>query len=382
MKRILIFGSTGSVGLNALDVVRKNKKYFRVEGLCTYENIDKLCRQIKEFSPSCVCVVNEKKAGALKKKIGTRIRIFRGAEGLEEFSRLTGDISLMAISGIAALAPLMINLKYAKRVALANKEAVITAGKFIFEAAAKFNTEIIPVDSEINAFFQLFTETRRSFARVYLTASGGPLLGYTKRQLSGIGVAQALSHPTWKMGSRITIDSATLVNKGFEAIETHRFFGVGYDNIRIVIHRESIVHGLVEFDDHTIFSCMYPTDMRIPISFALFYPERHGGNKALDFERNFGLSFRPINIAAYPLLELILAAAKRGDNSLVILNACDETAIKYFLEEKIKFTAIHGAMRHIFDIYPAQKIKNLGDIFYWDKWAREKTKEYLAKGKG
>ena len=395
MKKIIIFGSTGSIGKSALDVVRQSPGKFRILGLSANRDTKTLYKQIKEFSPKYVCVRDEKAAKAIKPDLDKICKLFKGDKGLEEFSNLKSDISIMAISGISALKPLLVNIRYAKRIALANKESLVTAGKLIFNEARRFNTEIIPVDSEINALFQLVSINREDIKannilrKIYLTASGGALADYKKKDLDKVSVKQVLNHPTWKMGRRITVDSATLMNKGFEVIESHYFFNIPYDKINIVIHKESVVHALVEYKDDTFFSCMYSPDMRMPISFALYYPERFDSDKKksviskgtsfLKNKNGFLCSFYPVNYSKYPILEIILQSAKKQDNSLIILNACDEIAIDYFLKKKIKFTDIYRVIKFMFNRYPAAKITDINDIFYWDNWGRIKTREYLNK---
>ena len=384
MKKVLIFGSTGSVGKSALEVLGGDRKQFRVLGLCANSNTEILRQQIKEFKPLYVCVKDEAAAKKISKTLGKGIKLFTGDKGLEEFAQISSDISFMAISGISCLKPLLINIRYARRIALANKESLVTAGFLIFSAAEKFNTEILPVDSEINALFQLLAKRKAKgrgddLRKVYLTASGGALLDYNKKDLNKVGVKEVLAHPTWKMGRRITVDCATLVNKAFEAIETHYFFDLSYEKIDIVLHKESIAHALVECKDNTLFACLYPPDMKMPISFALYHPKRAESSCEVNFKKGFSFSFSQINYSKYPLLSLVLKAAKRGDNSLVVLNACDEVAIDYFLKGKINFTDIDKAMKKLFKVYPQHKIKTIDDVFHWDDWARAKTKEYLDK---
>ena len=394
MKKIIIFGSTGSIGESALQVIRRDEKNLKVIGLCANRDIKTLRAQIKEFAPKYVCVRDEMSAKRLKRELGKGIKLYSGEKGLEDFSALNSDISIMAISGISCLKPLLINIQHTKRVALANKESIVTGGSFIFQLAEKFNTEILPVDSEINALYQIIGPDKLGFAsngfcKVYLTASGGALSSYKKKDLVNVSVKKVLSHPTWKMGKRVTIDSATLVNKGFEVIETHHFFNLPFEKIGIVIHRESAVHALVECKDNTIFACLYPPDMQMPISFALYYPERFYSKDEGCFSfpntlssnkrKIISYSFSPIDYKKYPLLAMVLEAARRDGNSLVVLNACDEVAIDYFLRKKIKFTDIHKVMQHIDQEHSVCKIKGIEDIFFWDSWAREKTKEYLER---
>lgn len=385
MKKVVIFGSTGSIGKSTLGVIRKGKSDFKVLGLCANEDIKTLSRQIKEFKPRYVCVRNEAAAEKLQSKISKKIKLFKGEQGLFEFSAISSDISLMAISGISCLRPLLINIEHTKRVALANKESIVTAGSLVFKKARQFNTQIIPVDSEINALFQLikvnnnFNGSSNGFRKVYLTASGGALAGYKLKDLAKVKVKDVLAHPTWSMGARVTIDSATLVNKGFEVIEAHNFFGIPFDKIDIIIHKESAIHALAEFKDNSLVASLYPPDMRMPISYALYYPKRFDSGRDVNFKSRFSYSFEPIRYSKYPLLKIILDAATKGDNALVVLNACDEVAIDYFLKKKIKFTDIHKVMKYISKNYPSKKIKKVDDVFFWDNWAREKTKQYLNK---
>ncbi|MDD4954746.1 MAG: 1-deoxy-D-xylulose-5-phosphate reductoisomerase, partial [Candidatus Omnitrophica bacterium] len=312
---------------------------------------------------------------AKKVKLNGRVKLFKGETGLNEFASIACDTSLMAISGISALRPLMTNIRHAKNIALANKESMVTAGNFVLEEAKKYKTKILPVDSEINALYQLLVS--KDFSKVYLTASGGALFNYKPRDLGKVCVKTVLSHPTWSMGRRITIDSATLVNKGFEVVEAHCFFNLPYENIGIVIHRESTVHAFVEFKDKTLFACMYPPDMRLPISFALGYPKRIDALKADNFKDKLTLSFEPLKQNQFPLLDIILKGAKCGGNSLPVLNGCDEVAVEYFLNGRIKFTDMYKAMNYIFTHYKPSRMSALDDVFYWDAWARERTREYL-----
>ncbi len=385
MKQVMIFGSTGSVGRNVLSVLAANPKQFKVLGLSAHNDIKTLRRQIKEFHPRYVCVRNEQKARELAARLEGGVRLFGGETGLEEFACIASDISFMAISGISSLKPLLANLAHTKRVALANKESIVTAGRLVFQRARECNTEILPVDSEINALFQLLDARHpgpgadSQFRRVYLTASGGALASYRKKDLSRLTQRQVLAHPTWKMGKRITVDSTTMVNKGFEVVETHSFFGIPYDNISIVLHKESAVHALVECNDNSLFACIYPPDMRMPIAHALYYPQRFSESAHTNFKREVSFSFSPLERSRYPLLELVLAAAKRQDNSLVALNACDEVSIGYFLQKKIKFIDIPKIMSRLFQQCPSAKVSSLEDVFYWDNWARQKTEEYVAK---
>lgn len=383
MKKLIIFGSTGSIGKNSLKVAASAKGDFKVIGLSANKDITTLYDQIKQFRPLYVAVRDELAAKKLKPKLSRGIKLFSGQEGLLEFSKLACDISVMAISGVSSLLPLMENIKHAKRIALANKESIVVGGELVFRRARRYKTQILPVDSEINALFQLFAEnkslTNGSLDKVYLTASGGALCGYKSKELAKVGVSEVLNHPTWKMGRRITVDSATLVNKGFEVIETHFFFGLPYEKIDILLHRESTIHALAQGLDGTLFACLYPPDMKLPISFALHYPKRKPQARRINFNNRFSYNFQPMRYDSYPLLKLILAAAKRQDNSLAILNAADEVTVNSFLEGKIKFTDIHKVMAHIFKSYPKTKIRTINDVLRWDSWGRAKTIERINK---
>lgn len=380
-KKILVFGSTGSVGKNALEIIKANKDKFEVIGLCSNRNIEVLAKQVNEFKPRYVCLKDKSFSARLLKKAKGRFKLFGGQAGLEEFSRIDSDISVMAISGIGCLKPLLINIAYTKRVALANKEAVVAAAKFIFAKARKHSTEVVPVDSEINAVYQLLNLTgvaNKDLDKVYLTASGGSLFDYDRKSLERVTPAKVLDHPTWEMGKRITVDSATLVNKGFEAVEAHEFFNIDYSQIEILLHRQSLIHAMVRLKDQTCFSCVYPPDMKRPLSFALFYPQRLASSFSKNGEKKTSFSYQPIPYKKFPLLSIILKAAKRKDNSLIVLNAADEIAVDYFLKKKIKFIQIEKVLKRIFRLYPSSEVKSIKDVYFWDSWAREKTKEILG----
>lgn len=381
MKKVLVFGSTGSVGKNSLEVIEKNKDKFELIGICGNKNINQLIKQIRKFKPKYVCLKDKNAAFQLKKRTKIKFKLFSGKQGLEEFSALKSDISIMAISGMDCLGPLLINIENSKRIALANKETIVAAAKFIFKKAKKYKTEIIPVDSEINAIFQLLKLTnlnQKDLEKIYITASGGSLLNYDKNSLKKVTAAKVLNHPTWEMGKRITVDSATLVNKGFEVVEAHNFFNISYERIEILLHRQSLVHAMIELTDQTCFSCLYPPNMKNPISFALFYPKRIKLVAPAVSKKECNLSYQAICYRQFPLLRVILEAAKRDDNSLVILNACDEVVVDYFLNKRINFTQIEKILKKMFKIYPRKKLKSIKDIYYWDQWARDKTKEFLG----
>ena len=379
-KKVLIFGSTGSIGLNTLAVIRGDQENFEVMGICANNDVDTLLCQIKEFKPRYICVANETSARKITGKVPKNIIFFKGEQGLLDFARIKCDISVMAITGICALRPLWENIPHARRIALANKESVVTAGKILFKRAAKFHTEIIPVDSEINSLFQLF-DFEKEFNRVYITASGGPLLDYKKSDLNKVTSQKVLKHPTWKMGKRITVDSATLVNKAFEVVETHEFFNVPYDKIRVVIHRESVVHAMIERNDCSIFACMYPPDMKMPIAFSLYYPRRVFDKNMGLMKDKFSLNFEPIDIGKFPGFSTVLEAAEKGEAYLAAVNGADEVAVAGFLDKKIKFTDITEIIGKVFARCHAPKITDIHEVLFWDQWGREMAGKYISQGK-
>ena len=381
MKRVLIFGSSGSIGRSTLEIIRKNKRDFKVIGLSVNKNIDMLYRQIKEFSPSYVCVVNERAAKRLKKKLLGKIKVLYGEEGLREFSSLPADISVMGIVGISSLMPFITSLKHSKRVALASKEVLVVAGDIVKREVKKNKAELIPVDSEINALFQLLGCIKREhLKKIYITASGGPLLDYSSSSLKRVTPSMVLTHPNWRMGKRITVDSATLVNKGFEVMESHHLFDLDYEMIDVVVHRQSYVHAFVETKDSMLFSCWYKPNMVIPLAFSLYYPQRSFLGRGFDVSfSHFNLSFKKVNYRKFPLFRIVLEAAKKGGNFPIAVNAADEIAVRFFLEKKIKFYDIYRAVEHIFSKTKKDKVSSLKGVYFWDKWARVKTEEFLNK---
>ncbi len=380
MRDLMIFGSTGSIGRSTLDIIRRDRKNFKVKGLMVNKNIALLQKQIKEFIPSYVCVADERKAGLIKDKIPRGINFFYGPEGVREFSSVKSDISVMGIVGISSLEPLLINLPFTKRMALASKEPLVVAGGIVKEAIKDTGAELIPVDSEINALFQLFQGVKREYvSKVYLTASGGPLLECSREDLKRVTVCKVLSHPTWKMGARISVDSATLVNKAFEVMETHFLFDMDYNDIEIVIHRQSQVHALLQMRDYNFLACLYPPDMRLPLAFSLYYPFRYSFGEGKFPFYNKSISFEKVNLGKFPLLSIVLEAAKRGDNFPVVVNAADEVAIKYFLGGKIKFYDIYRVVREVYRKVRLKKVNDFADVIYWDGWARQVTEEVISK---
>jgi len=378
VKRIAILGSTGSVGVNALKVLQAQKEDFSVEALSTFENTKLLAEQIRRFKPKAVAVVNSKKVSDLRKRVSLRnIKVFStpiGIEILAESKRV--DIVVMAVSGACALNPLMAAIKAGKKICLANKEAVVAAGDLIMRAAKKHNASIIPVDSEHSAIFQCLHQNGSisSLNKIYLTGSGGPLKDIPKSKFSHLKVATILKHPRWNMGRKISVDSATLMNKGLEVIEAKHLFSIAPDKIKVLIHPEAIVHSMVEFTDGAILAQMGATDMRLPIQFALNYPKRADIALAtLDFNKMQQLNFLQPDFKKFPCLELANVACKLGGTYPAVINAADEEVVCAYLKERIKFIDIPKIIEKVLLKHKSIVNPRLRDILEADTWAREQA---------
>jgi 1-deoxy-D-xylulose-5-phosphate reductoisomerase len=395
MKRVLaVWGSTGSIGVNALDVVRRLNRAggaVRVEGLSAHSNVDLLKKQIVEFRPSRAVVGDPAAVAPLSrwargKKI--RLRVGSGVEGLLESAVVPRvDLVLSAVVGAVGLRPLLAALRSGKNVALANKEALIVAGELVMETARRSRARVIPVDSEHSALFQCLggrTGPGPGVRRLILTASGGAFYRH-KGSLANVGVAQALNHPTWKMGKKITVDCATLTNKGLEAIEAHHLFGVPMDRIDIVIHPQSIVHSLVEFDDGSMLAQLSHPDMRLPIQYALTFPDRRPTPvRPLALEEIRRLDFAEPEFRRFPCLTLALESGRRGGLRPAVFNAANETAVKAFLEGRVRFTAIPRVIDRTlraWDKIPVQDGRTLASILAADAWGRDAARRMMEKEK-
>lgn len=392
MKRVLaLWGSTGSIGVNALDVVRRLNRAgaaVRVDVLSAHSNVDLLKKQIVEFRPSRVVVgdpaaVQPLARWARAKKIRTRIG--SGVDGLME-SAVVPRIELVvsAVVGAVGLTPLLAALRAGKNVALANKEALIVAGELVMETARRSGAQVIPVDSEHSALFQCLggrTGPGQGVRRLILTASGGAFYRH-KGSLSKVGVAQALNHPTWKMGKKITVDCATLTNKGLEAIEAHHLFGVPMDRIEIVIHPQSIVHSLVEFDDGSMLAQLSHPDMRLPIQYALTYPDRRPTPvKTLALEEIRTLEFYRPQFQRFPSLSIALDAGRRGGLWPAVFNAANEVSVQSFIQGRSGFMDIPKICRRVMDGYKTRgNPLSLRDVLAADRWARQAAQDALPVG--
>jgi len=356
MKNLVILGSTGSIGRNAMDVVRRLKGRFRILGLSANNNAELLAAQAKEF-----------KAKFIVAKDADRLNWLAGHK--------EADIILMAISGSAALAPLLAAIGAKKRIALANKEALVMAGSIVTKRAKENNVKIIPVDSEHSAIFQCINTSNAGFVKnIFLTATGGPLRRMAVSKMRFVKPREAIRHPRWSMGRKISVDSATMMNKGLEVIEARWLFGVDIDNIKIIVHPEAVIHSMVEFLDGSVIAQMGITDMRLPIQYALTYPERvDSGLAGLDFAEIKRLNFCRPNFKKFACLELAYQAARTDETMPAVLNAANEELVQKFLNNRVKLTDIPKGVEKVMKKHRVVKNAGLEDILKADKWAREEV---------
>jgi 1-deoxy-D-xylulose-5-phosphate reductoisomerase len=372
-KSISILGSTGSIGVQTLDVARNLK--IKVKGLAANTSIDKLESQAREFLPSIVAVGDEELAKILRQRLSDLdIEVLGGIEGFKRVASIESvDTVVTSIVGIAGLIPTMEAIKHKKNIALANKETLVTAGQIVMSEARKMGVNILPVDSEHSAIFQsLMGNNKRDIERIILTASGGPFRGKTSEELESVTLAEALKHPNWSMGSKITIDSATLMNKGLEVIEAKWLFGIDLDRIKVVVHPQSIIHSMVEYIDGSIIAQLGSPDMRLPIQFALTYPNRERNNfSKLDLLAAKALTFEEPDMKTFKCLGLAFEALSIGGTMPAVMNAANEEAVSLFLKEKIKFVNIPMVIEDVMARHSVIKNPTIDDIIEVDLWARK-----------
>ncbi|MGB2629745.1 MAG: 1-deoxy-D-xylulose-5-phosphate reductoisomerase [Candidatus Omnitrophota bacterium] len=376
MKNIVLLGSTGSVGRNVIDVVRRYPDKFKIKAVSSNKNASLLAEQAEEFRPDAVCVGDERCYPELKGKVPSGVRVLAGEEGLGEIAGLEeADIVFIAISGTAALGPLVAALKASKTVALASKEPIVSAGEIIMDIARKSSSRIIPVDSEHSAIMQCLTGRESSDVRtLYITGSGGPLRERKKEEFDSVSVDEVLEHPKWNMGQKITVDSATLMNKGLEVIEARWLFDISPEKIKVVIHPEAIIHSMVEFMDGTINAGMFYPDMRFPILRALAFPEIIDNDfPRVDFSVIKNLSFCEPDAKRFPALELAYGVLNAGGTMPAALNGANEAAVKLFLSGKIKFNEIVRKVNGVLEKHDNLKSPSLKDIVDTEKWAYEEV---------
>ena len=385
MKRLAILGSTGSIGANTLDIVQRFPERFSVAALSAGANISLLKEQILRFRPKMVSVLNRELADALERDLtGLSVEIVHGVEGLiQAATHSDADQVISAIVGAVGLIPTLAAIKAGKNIALANKESLVMAGKIVMEEAARNHVQVLPIDSEHSAIFQaLLGHRAEDVRRLILTASGGPFLNLPAAKLREVTVKEALNHPRWEMGKKITIDSASLMNKGLEVIEAHWLFHMPVEKIAVQIHPQSIVHSMVEYIDGSIVAQMGVADMRIPISYTLSFPERLPLDlPVLDLPQREALTFQPPDPERFPCLRLGYHAIEIGETLPAVLNAANEIAVNAFLERSIRFTDIPLLAQKVMEEHEVTKIHTVEEILKADHWAREKSKAFLESGK-
>ncbi len=383
MKKIVVLGSTGSIGTNTLDVVRRFPDHFQVVGLTARSNNVKLEEQIRRFKPRVVSLADEKAAIALGKKFRrSGVEVLAGEAGTVEVARMAeSDLVVSGMVGGAGLLPTFSAVQAGKSVALANKETLVMAGEIIQREARLKRVRILPIDSEHSAIFQVMASERpEDVRRIILTASGGPLLRFSNKAKRTVTPREALAHPTWKMGPKISIDSATLMNKGFEIMEARWLFDAPPEKIDVVIHHQSIIHSMVEFVDRSVIAQMGLPDMRVPISYALHYPERAPLSlPSLSLDEIGQLTFEKPNFKAFPLLSCAYEALKAGGSVPAVLNAANEEAVEAFLSEKIGFLDIHKVIRRTMDAHLPTAIRTLDDVISADRGGRLEARRQIVR---
>ena len=376
MKKISILGSTGSIGTQTLDIVRINNDV-EVVALSAHKNIDLLEKQIREFKPKVVAIWEEADAKILSDKVkDLNVKVSFGMEGLIEVATVCdADIVVTAVVGMIGIEPTVAAIKAKKDIALANKETLVCAGHIIMPLAKDMGINIYPVDSEHSAIFQCL-DKNNPIKKILLTASGGPFRGFSKEELENVTLEDALKHPNWSMGKKITIDSATMINKGLEIIEASHLFDMDIDDIEVVIQKESIIHSMVEFKDNGIIAQLGTPDMKLPISYALFYPERrYISETRVDFNTLSTLNFSKPDPEVFEGLKMAISAGKRGGSAPTVLNAANEWAVDKFLNNKIKFIDIPYLIGMALDNHEFTKNPSIEDILYLEKW----TEEFLER---
>ncbi len=379
MKRILILGSTGSIGTQALDIIRDNPDKFKAVGLTCKSRVDSLVVQIKEFNPEAVCVGNEESAKRIKAEFPD-LDVYYGEAGLVEIAKMNCDLVLSSLMGISGLMPTYTAIANGRDIALANKETLVTGGKLVTSLCKEKGIKLLPVDSEHSAIFQCLEGNRNQrIKRILLTASGGPFRGRSLAELKNVSVEQALKHPKWSMGAKITIDSASMMNKGLEVIEAKWLFDVEPEQIEILVHPQSIVHSMVEFCDTSIIAQLGLPDMRIPISYAFNYPNRleYKGDSLDFFDVASDLHFEKPNREVFKTIDMAYYVLQEGKSYSAALNGANEELVAMFLEGKIKFTEIQDTIARVLDMHKPFEPKSVSDILEIDTEARQLARELV-----
>jgi 1-deoxy-D-xylulose-5-phosphate reductoisomerase len=382
MKKIAILGSTGSIGTSTLAVAEQFPDRFKVVAIAGGNNSELLESQIRKFKPSLAAIADAKAAESLRKKCNDmQVRIVSGVEGMIEVATAeAADITVSAIVGTAGLVPTIAAIQAGKDIALANKEVLVTAGELVMAECRRWNVRLFPVDSEHSAIFQcLHSGQRGDVKRLILTASGGPFRNHSKADLMKVRLAEALKHPNWSMGRKITIDSATLMNKGLEVIEAHWLFGMAPEQIKVLVHPQSIVHSLVEYRDGSVVAQLGMPDMKGPIAYALSYPERLPDvSPGLDLASIATLTFQEPDHELFPCLGYAYDALKAGGSMPAVLSAANEVAVRYFLEEKIGFLDVPRVLKFVMEAHTPVTFKTVDEVLKADLWARREAEKIIA----
>jgi 1-deoxy-D-xylulose-5-phosphate reductoisomerase len=381
MKKISLLGSTGSIGVNTLDVVDRNPENFQVLAMSAGSNVDLFAEQVRKFKPKIASLFDSTKISTLKERVADLdVEIIKGDEGSIAVATLPEiDVVVSGVVGSAGLVPAMEALKAGKNLALANKETLVIAGELIIREAEKTNSQIIPIDSEHSAIFQVLNgEKKEHIKKIILTASGGPFRTFSLDQMENVTVKDALNHPNWDMGAKITIDSSTMMNKGLEYIEAKWLFGVDTP-VDIIIHAQSIIHSMIEFVDTSVMAQLGIPDMRVPIAYALTYPDRFECNlPSLDLASMGDLTFEAPDFERFPCLRLAIDAMEIGQTMPAILNAANEIAVQAFLDELIPYKDIAELIRMVMHNHLPSPLNDLQDVLNADKWAREETTKLIT----
>jgi 1-deoxy-D-xylulose-5-phosphate reductoisomerase len=381
MKKISLLGSTGSIGTNVLDVIERNPEKFQILGMSAGNNVDLFAKQIRKFKPRVVALFDTKKIPTLKERISDLdIEILSGEEGSITVATLPeADVVVSGVMGSAGLLPAIYALKSGKNLALANKETLVIAGELVLREAQKTNSQIIPIDSEHSAIFQVLNgEKKERIKKIILTASGGPFRTFSLEQMETVTVKDALKHPNWDMGAKITIDSSTMMNKGLEYIEAKWLFGLNTP-VEIIVHAQSIIHSMIEFVDTSIMAQLGIPDMRVPIAYALTYPDRFECDlPSLDLTTMGNLTFEAPDFERFPCLRLAIDAMEIGKTMPAVLNAANEIAVQAFLEELISYKDIAELIHMVMQNHNPSPLKELQDVLIADRWAREETTKLVT----
>ncbi len=381
LEKVAILGSTGSIGTSTLAVIREHPEQFEVVALAAGNNANLMIQQVKEFQPRLVSMATREAAEAVKREVGDEVRVMWGDEGLKEVAASPDSTYLVsALVGSKGLVPTLEAIRAGKKIGLENKETLVTAGHIVTAEAKKHQVPLLPIDSEHSALFQcLHGERMDDVERVIITASGGAFRDWSREELVDATVEQALNHPNWAMGNKITIDSATMMNKGFEVIEAHWLFDFPYEKIDVVLHPQSVIHSMVEFKDGAVMAQLGTPDMRVPIQYALSYPKRMQlTTKRLDFVQLSRLDFKEMDFKRYPCLKMAYDAGKTGGTVPAVLNAANEVAVQTFLQGKCTFLAIEEIIERTLDAHQAVSNPSLEEIEEADRWARQFAQDGLV----